>query len=325
MVDRVAGNARHPDILVYVPDASESREYGQLLRAALPKARVIAAESVEELDQHIGSTEVLTGWKFPRSSLAKASGLRWIHKLSAGVDDVINDPALRNAAVTRSDGAIIASRIVEYVMGCVFAWTQRFETARRQQQAAIWRYYRVGLARGATIGIAGLGDVGSSIARGCTANGMTVTGWVRSPRQDSSVSRLYAGPEQMPEFLAACDYLVLALPATPQTRHIMGEAQFAGLKPGAVFINVGRGTLVDEAALIRALEEKRLAAAFLDVTEVEPLPAQSPLWTMENVFITPHVSGPVVPREVLPLFVENYERYRQGLPFERTPDRAKGY
>lgn len=318
-------NSDSPRILLFVPDRFEAEEYGRLIESALPGANLFATSSPADFDSEIASAEIVVGWKFPRPSLVKGDGVQWIHKLSAGVDDVVGAHVPAHTVVTRSDGAVIARRMVEYVLASILSWTQRSEIARRQQMDRVWKYYRIALAEGLTIGVAGLGDVGSSMARRLKVNGLNVVGWVRSPRQDSTVSRLYNGKEQLGEFIEACDFLVLTLPYTDETHHIFGADQFRRFKKEAVLINVGRGSLVDEPAMIDAIRSGQIAGAFLDVTEKEPLSALSPLWQMPNVFVTPHISGPVVPAEVIPLFLSNYQKYLSGQPLDRVADRFRGY
>lgn len=321
-----------PRLLVYSPKkAGEAAQYATLVRGLCPDVDLAWADTPAAFEREIATAEVLLGWQFPAGFLARAPKLRWIHKISAGVDDLAGK--LPDAiTLTRSDGTLIAPRMVEYVLGCVFGHAQRFGQAWRQQQARAWSKYVPDLAAGKTAGVAGLGDIGRKIAYALHRNGLRVNGWRRTApaagETVDGVDRIYAGLDGsggLPGFLAACDYLVLVLPLTPDTRGLFGARTLAMLKPGAYVINVGRGPLIDEAALCEALRSGRLSGAALDVFVQEPLPADSPLWGLENVFMTPHVSGPVIPEDVVGHFVENFVRYREGRALASRVDPARGY
>ncbi|MGH8617000.1 MAG: D-2-hydroxyacid dehydrogenase [Burkholderiales bacterium] len=321
-----------PRLLVYSPKkAGEAEQYATLVRARYPDVDLVWADTPEGFERQIAAAEVLLGWQFPAGFAARAPQLRWIHKISAGVDDLAGKlPA--SMILTRSDGALIAPRMVEYVLGCVFGHAQRFSQAWRQQQTRTWAKYIPDLAAGKTAGVAGLGDIGRKIAYALHRNGLRVTGWRRTApaaaETIAGVDRIYAGPggaDGFPAFLAECDYLVLVLPLTPATRGLIDARTLAMLKAGAYVINVGRGPLIDEAALCAALGAGRLSGAALDVFVQEPLAADSPLWGLENVFMTPHVSGPVIPEDVVGHFVENLARYRAGQPLASRVEPARGY
>jgi glyoxylate/hydroxypyruvate reductase len=232
-------------------------------------------------------------------------------------------PGLR---LTRTDGGVIAQRMVEYVLGAIFATTQQFHRAFRQALEARWESYPVGRAMGMTVGIAGLGDIGRRIARGLDANGILVDGWRRTQGPVSApLRRVYAGRPALAELVSGSDFVVSVLPATAETHQIFDATVFRAMRPNAVFINVGRGSSVDEAALIEAVRSGQIAGAFLDVVAQEPMPRANPLWHVENIVITPHVSGPIVPEEVVPDFVENYARWLEGRSMIKEVDLARGY
>jgi glyoxylate/hydroxypyruvate reductase len=315
-----------PRILVHSPREGEARRYADLIRGQFPEACIATSTNAEEAGREAGDTEILVGWFFPRSIFAQAPGLRWIHKVSAGVEDVAFHPDLRPEVIlTRTDGACIAPRMVEYVLGAIFAVVQQFPRAWQQQRERHWQQYPVGIARGSTVGIAGIGDIGSAVARAVQSNGMRAIGWRRSPVTSDCVERVYAGKAELGAFAAACDFLVIVLPATTETRNIFDGGVFSVMKKTAWLINVGRGSVVDESALARALTAGAPGGAVLDVYAEEPLPQTSPLWSMENVLMTPHVSGPIVPEDVVACFLDNYRRYRRNEPLHRRIDRSRGY
>ncbi|HTV71255.1 MAG TPA: D-2-hydroxyacid dehydrogenase [Rhizobiaceae bacterium] len=237
--------------------------------------------------------------------------------------DLVRDPALM---VSRTDGSAIAPRMVEYVLGAIYATTQQFPRAWAQARDRAWRPYLVGRASGKVVGVAGLGDIGALIALALNRNGMRVVGWRRSkaPLPDG-VDKVYHGADELPAFASACDFLVSVLPATDQTKRIFDADIFAAMKREAVFINVGRGHSVDEDALADALEGDVIAGAVLDVFEREPLPTESRLWGLKNLTITPHVSGPLLPEDVISSFLENLARFRAGQPLHKLVDRRRGY
>jgi phosphoglycerate dehydrogenase-like enzyme len=316
-----------PPLLVFSPEAAQAQHYLELLHRDRPALRVAAASTLADALIAGAEAEILLGWRFPAGLVEAMPKLRWVHKISAGVEDLVLGGGLPpGVRLTRSDGAAIAPRMVEYVLGAIYMKTQRFERAWRQQARRHWELYMIDLAAGRkTVGVAGLGDIGGTIARSLTANGMRVVGWRRAPVAAEGVERVYAGREELADFVAECDFVVAVLPTTLETAGVFSAEVFAAMRPEAVFINIGRGASVDEAALIEALETGRIAGAVLDVFAEEPLPPDSPLWGMQQVTITPHVSGPLIAEDVLPLFLQNLRRYAAGEPLLREVDLERGY
>jgi len=175
--------------------------------------------------------------------------------------------------------------------------------------------------------VVGAGPIGQAIGRSCRGLGMRVRGVARTARPREGEFEAILGIDELVDAVRWADFVVDALPATPETRHAFGEEAFAAMSPSTRFVNVGRGSTVDEEALVRALREGRLAGAALDVFEEEPLPASSPLWSMSNVVVSPHMSGDFAGwREaVVELFVENLERYLTGRPLRNVVDKRRGY
>ena len=232
-------------------------------------------------------------------------------------------------AVTTSSG-VHAGPLSETVVGAIIALSKGFPQAMRRQAAHEWTRYTPEDVAGKTVGIIGAGKIGTAIAEKCRALGMRALGVRRSPPPELvavSPFEREVGREGLSEVLAASDYVVLCAPRTPETVGMLGADQFAVMKPGARFINVARGDLVDEAALIRALQSGHLGGAYLDVFEREPLPAESPLWDMPNVMITAHSGAGSTDRDerVVQIFVENVRRYLDGTPMLNLYDRSRGY
>ncbi len=315
-----------PRILVHSPRNGEAQRYADLVSAGCVDADIVVSTMPAEAEQAVPEAEILLGWFFPPSMFSKAARLRWIHMVSAGVDDVAFNPDIPpEVALTRTDGSLIAPRMVEYVLGSIFAIVQRFPQAWKQQRERRWQRYDVALAKGRTVGVAGLGEIGAAIARALHANGMRVVGWRRTRTECTSVERVYAGREELLPFVESCDFVVVVLPATAATKGLFSGEVFSAMKPSAWLINVGRGAAVDEEALTRAILDGRVAGAALDVFVDEPLPTTSPLWEIEQIMITPHVSGPIVPEDVVGCFLGNLGKYMRGEPLQRQVDRGRGY
>jgi phosphoglycerate dehydrogenase-like enzyme len=172
--------------------------------------------------------------------------------------------------------------------------------------------------------VAGLGDIGRAVARAAGAFGMRVIGVSRSGRPVREAERVYR-IRAIRQALSLADFVVLTLPLTPETRGLMGEAELAAMKPTAWLVNVARGPIVDETALVQALAEKRIGGAVLDVFDQEPLPPEHPLWGIETCVITPHMAGPSTPEEIAPIFQDNLRRHLAGRPLRYVVDRRRGY
>ena len=285
----------------------------------------------DELLPLVPLAEVLLTLRLPPGLPESTPNLRWIHSQAAGVDYFLRAPALANSeiVVTTSSG-VHAGPLSETVVGAIIALSKGFPQAMRRQAAHEWTRYTPEDVAGKTVGIIGAGKIGTAIAEKCRALGMRALGVRRSPPPELvavSPFEREVGREGLSEVLAASDYVVLCAPRTPETVGMLGADQFAVMKPGARFINVARGDLVDEAALIRALQSGHLGGAYLDVFEREPLPAESPLWDMPNVMITAHSGAGSTDRDerVVEIFVENVRRYLDGTPMLNVYDRSRGY
>jgi D-2-hydroxyacid dehydrogenase (NADP+) len=268
-----------------------------------------------ELIEAVPSADVLFSFAVPEEAILKADNLKWLHFASAGVEKSIG-PALasRKIKVTCSRG-IHAKTIAEYVMMQVLAFSKNLPKALEFQSAHKWSFEELLPGKfdleGKTIAIIGLGSIGRRVARIARAFDMRVIGTVNKLRRIGSVDRVYPA-SGMDKCIALADFVVLSAPLTESTYHLMGEKQFDIMKQDAFLINIGRGKLIDEAALVSALRSRKIAGAALDVFEIEPLPADSPLWDMDNVNITPHYSGMAEDlwEKVARLFCENAKRFR---------------
>lgn len=313
-------------VLLYSIYHSDIPRFERLLVRALPGIPIRSATTPGEAAPYLDDAAVLYGWGFPPEMLAKMPRLRWVQKIGAGVDEIIEKwPFGRDVVLTRTDGKLIAPRMAEYVLGAILDKTLRFDRARRQQQERVWEFFEVDTIRNLNVGIAGLGEIGSVIADLLRGTGAHTLGWRRSPRASSAVNELFTGKAALPHFVAACDVLVVVLPLTRETKGLFGADIFAQCRRGMHFINIGRGALIDEDALLAAIGANIIAHATLDVFATEPLPANHPLWSNPHVTITPHVCGPLVAEDVVPHFIANYQAFSRGHPLKNVIDLEKQY
>lgn len=257
------------------------------------------------------------------------SGVRLLQSTNAGVEKLLAGIP-EGVIITNATGAF-GEVISEYIIGGILALCRDLFQYREQQRRHIWRDIPHGLLLcGRNALILGCGDIGASTAEKLRAFGMNVTGIRRSPAPTRGFDRVF-GMDMLDELLPEADLLICCLPHTPGTAGLLSESRIALMKRGAVLVNVGRGSLLDEAALVNALKSGRLSGAVLDVFAQEPLPESSPLWDMENVLITPHVSGPSfghfpeVERRIAGICADNISRFLAGKPLVNVVDRSRGY
>lgn len=278
-------------------------------------------EEDEEFKEMLAGAEIL--YDFPRKytkDLAEvAPNLRWVQGSMAGAGEVAEKAGLLETDVTiTTAGGVFSGPLAEFAMMALLQHAKGLDRLRLEKAAKTWNQASVGTLEGKTLCIIGLGNIGREVARRSRPFGMRVVGVKRTVRDDDEAwgyaDELYTN-ESLSDVLGGSDYVVSTLPGTPETRHLVGETEILAMKSGAYFVNVGRGSTVDEVALIRALEDGHLAGAALDVFETEPLPQDSPLWELESVIVSPH-STDVVPELVnerqTDLFCENLRRYLAG-------------
>ena len=286
------------------------------------------AGSVEELRLALPGADVLFGFDFKGKMLPQAweeaSDLRWIQWAGAGVDALLFPDLVNADVVVTNAGGIYDDAIAEHVLALMLAHAKRLPDAVRNQLKSTWQYQTVKPVRATTAVVLGAGGIGRAIARLLGGVGVGVTLIATSTRSDDEFGTVTAWADR---HLSRTDWLIVAAPLTPATRHIIDAVVLAELPQTAWLINIGRGASVDEAALVAALDNKALAGAGLDVFETEPLPSDSPLWQMENVIITPHHAGDLddYAERVAALFLENLARYRAGQTLRNVIDKRLGY
>ena len=309
-------------VLVYHP--AEAKDYAALIRAPRGRVAVTACATPDEAASVLAETEIIYGWKFPAALYPRATRLRWLHAMGAGVDWVLVPGFPKDVTVTRVPG-VFGPWMREYVLARCLAVTQRLEAYRTFQRARRWREDVIPeRLAGKTMVIVGLGDIGRAVAAGARQLGMRVIGVSRSGRRVREAERVYR-LSGLTQALGQGDFVVLVLPLTEQTRGLIGATALAAMRPTAWLFNIGRGAVVDEKALVDALTTRRIAGAVVDVFAAEPLPADHRLWSLDNAVVTPHISGPSTPPEMAPVFNDNLARWLAGRPLRHVVDRRRGY
>lgn len=288
---------------------------------ALPEGvRIAAGNRVEAFTAAAPDADVILNWtgglELLREVWRMTPRVRWIHSRSAGVDELLF-PELVDSAVLLTNARGVFSEILgEFAMAAVLFFAKGLRRLVRSQEAGVWDQFDTVQVAGQTMGVIGLGDIGKAVARRAEALGLRVMGLRRAD-----------GPARKRDLLARSDYLVLSAPLTPETRGIVGAAELRAMKPDAVLINVGRGPLVDEAALIAALRKRRIAGAALDVFDREPLPAGHPYFALDNLLLSPHSADhtPDWQQRAMQVFLDNFERYSKGGQLRNLVDKRQGY
>ncbi|HLJ59418.1 MAG TPA: D-2-hydroxyacid dehydrogenase [bacterium] len=289
------------------------------------------AASLEELRDALAGADAALVWNFQSSILrdawAHARHLRWIHVAAAGVDTVLF-PELASSGVTLTNSrGVFDHAMGEYVLGLLLMFAKDSAATIGLQRRHAWQFRETEMLRGQTALVVGAGGIGRAIGRLARCVGMRVIGAARTARaSDPDLGRI-VGARDLGAVLPEADYVVVAVPLTPETKGLFGEAAFARMKPTARLINVGRGPIVDEDALLAALLAKRIAGAALDVFREEPLPTDHPFWDMSGVIVSPHMSGDFAGSQdaLAELFCENFARWRGGDPLLNVVDKRRGY
>ena len=288
------------------------------------------AETKARLLQQIATVEVLMGTSgTAREYFEAATGLRWFQSINAGLERLERGGVLGMGFAVTSGAGIASVAISEWILGTMVILTKNLHVYGRQQTEARWESRRSGELDGKTVGIVGLGAIGRETAKRCRVFGMRVISSRRtvlagSSDPDCDVVLPYS---ELPRLLDEADYVVLSVPLTAETRGLIGAPELARMKSTAFLLNVARGDVVDQSALITALKAGTIAGAGLDVTSPEPLPADSELWSLPNVVLTPHMSGNVegYGHKAATVFVANLRRYVAGEPLEHLANPSLGY
>ncbi len=301
------------------------------------RAELFIGNDLDFLSAHVADAEVivssgLTGKGAQLRDLwPEAKAVRWVHSLSAGVENLLFPELIESPVPVTNARGVFKRPLAEFaILGVLYFYKQARRLVESQRKSQ-WDQFMVHSLSGRTMGIVGYGEIGRECALLAKALGMRIVTTRRRPdlsKDDSLVDQSYALAD-LNAMLSACDAVVLAAPSTPETFHMIGEGQLRAMKKSALLINVGRGSVVDEPALVRALSEGWIAGAALDVFETEPLPKDSPLWGLENVLLSPHCTDRTINPDWLEMaalrFVENFEHYLKGEPLEHVIDKKAGY
>jgi len=299
-----------------------------------PGMKVVHLPSYERVVSELPDTDILVGYSLRRDQFAQAKKLKWIHSTAAGVGQLMH-PELRQSDVLLTNASgIHAVPMSEHILGMIIALARRFPDAMRYQAQSHWAQQEIwdGKPRplelsGRVLLIVGFGSTGRELARRIQPLGMKIWGVTRSGGGDAQLAERILPVTELANALPQADFVVLAAPETPETRQMIGAKEFARMKSTAYLINVARGTLVDEVALAAALRARTIAGAAIDVAEEEPLPASSPLWKLDNILITPHVSAATerMWERQMQLLMENLERWFTGRDLMNRVDLNRGY
>ena len=252
--------------------------------------------------------------------------LRWVQLCSTGFSDNITPEIIDGRVTLTNAPGLHTVPIAESVVAAMLDHAKNLKQRRADQETHRWAQLKNDELHGRTVLLIGLGNIGKRVARLCKAFDMTVIGTKRRVEPVPSVDRVFP-TEKLHDKIPEADYVVVAAPLTPETEHMLGEAEFNSMKSSAYFVNVGRGRIAHEPSLLKALRESWIAGAYLDVFEAEPLPADHPLWDMENVFVVPHDShsSPYIGDRVVDIFCDNLRRYVDGEPLHHVCDPERGY
>lgn len=299
-----------------------------------PAIRMVHASGADALARELPDADALCSMRMTSPLFHSATRLKWIHSPAAGIGGLMIPEILNSDILITNGRGLFSVVMAEHTLAFILACSRRFLDSHRFQLQHTWaleslwkKTPHMGEVRGKTLGLLGLGSIGQEIAKRARAFEMRVLAVKKDPSTGREFADQVLPVNELLSMLRQSDFVVLALPHTPETKHIIGAPQLAAMKSSAYLINVGRGKLIDEAALLEVLNQGRIAGAALDVFETEPLPCDSPLWDHPNVFITPHSSAcfPESWERSRTLIVENIRRFLAGETLMNLVDKKKGY
>ena len=316
-----------PLVLVLVLSDADDPELRML--DGVPHLRI---NSLADLTSEAMQAEIILLWGAPRdlfrAVFLACPGVRWIHSRAAGLDKSMFPELVQSPVPVTNGSGVFSPSLGEFALAAILYFAKDFPRMLRNQKAGRWEQFLVEEISGQTVGIVGYGDIGRAVASRAHAMGMRVLALKRhAPASDDPFIAQFFTPGELAAMLAQCDYVVVAAPLTPETHHMIGDAAFATIKPSAVIINIGRGPVIDQAALVRALTDKRIRGAGLDVFEQEPIPEGDPIYKFENVLVSPHCADQTKTwlRQAMDFFLQQYARFTAGQPLENIVDKHLGY
>jgi phosphoglycerate dehydrogenase-like enzyme len=298
----------------------------------LKDLRPIVGSTPEAFAGAVTEPVVILAWSGPKKVLREVflmcKDVRWVHSRSAGLDNVLFPELVASKVPLTNGSGVFSPSLGEFSLAAILYFAKDFRRMIRNQAAGVWEQFDVEEIDSQTVGIVGYGDIGRAVAKRVHPMGMTVYALKRHPPEgmDPMVDQFYQ-TEDLLAMLPRCDYVVVALPLTAETHHMISDREFAAMKPTAVVINVGRGPVIDEAAMVRTLTAKRIKGAGLDVFEHEPLPPGDPMYKLENVLLSPHCADHTAEwlNRAMRFFLQQYQRFSNGEPLENVVDKGLGY
>lgn len=305
-----------------------------LLDSLGSEANIVSGKSPEAFSDAASSATIIFNWfgSLPlfRTVFLMCPNLRWVHSFAVGLDRSLFPELVDSPVILTNGVGVFSAALGEFAVAAILYFAKDFRRMIRNQIAGVWEQFDVLPVSGQTVGIVGYGDIGRAVAARVRPLGMSVLAVKRhappSSHRADLVDEFYT-PEQRLEMLVRCDYVVIATPLTQETRGMIGEAEFGVMKTSAVVINVGRGPVINEDALIRALSANRIKGAALDVFSQEPLPGGHPFYKLENVLLSPHCADhtPDWLKNAMRLFLDQFARYRAGQPLANVVKKNLGY
>jgi phosphoglycerate dehydrogenase-like enzyme len=297
-------------------------------------ASVVVGISVQAFEKAAVSADIIFNWSgslsLIRDVFLLSPRVRWVHSRSAGLERTLFPELIASDVIMTNGSGVFSPSLGEFALAAILYFAKDFRRMIRNQMAGRWEPFDVLPISGQTVGIVGYGDIGRAVASRVRAMGMNVLAVKRHlPAQNNSdplADRIYS-PDQRCEMLSQCDYVVVAAPLNAETLGLITESEFAAMKPSAIIINVGRGPVIDEKAMIKALSQHKIKGAALDVFDEEPLPAGHPFYKLENVLLSPHCADhtPDWLDNAMRFFIAQFERFRRGDPLRNIVDKNLGY
>ncbi len=305
----------------------------KLLEELPSETSLAVGNSPEAFDRAAPEATVILNWsgsgELLREVFAVCPRVQWVHSRSAGLDGVLSPEIIESPVPVTNGSGVFSPPLGEFALGAILYFAKDFRRMVRSQEAGVWDQFDMPEIAGQTVGIVGYGDIGRAVAVRVRPMGMRVLAVKRHVlpyNPDPLIDKIYP-PDERLEMISRADYIVASAPLTPETRGMVGAPEFAAMKREAVVINIGRGPVIDEAAMVRALTEGRIKGAALDVFDTEPLPEGHPLYRLKNVLLSPHCADhtPDWLERGMRFFLEQFERFRKGEPLVNVVDKRLGY
>ncbi|MBZ5586299.1 MAG: D-2-hydroxyacid dehydrogenase [Acidobacteriia bacterium] len=302
------------------------------LEALPPETSIAVGDGVAAFARIAPEADIILNWAFSNTALREVLGmcprLQWVHTRTAGLDNLLFPELVESPVLLTNGRGVYSPALGEFAIAAILYFAKDLRRMVRSQQAGVWDPFDVEAVSGKTVGILGYGDIGRAVASRARALGMQALAVRRhAPDEPDAYAQRIFAPDELTKMLALSDYVVVAAPLTPETRGMLGGAEFAAMKPSAVVINVGRGPVIDEPSLVSALSENRIKGAALDVFDLEPIPAGHPFYRLENVLLSPHCADhtPDWTDQAMLFFLAQFERFRKGEPLLNVVDKRLGY